>query len=143
MKKKLMTLLISTLTVLMMLFAFVGCADPALKEVAGTYEMTSVSGTVNGVTIKESLYEYFRLILEENGKGTVQSKAAGVGGAAYEASGKYTYKDGKITLTTSNGFASVSEEYDYADGVITYTVENEQMNFTLVLTRVNQEEEAE
>ncbi len=43
-------------------------------------------------------------------------------------------------MTVSNGFASASEEYDYADGMITYVVDNDQMNFTLKLKRVEQEE---
>lgn len=133
MKNSLKFILVTVLTVLTAVM-FVGCSN--YSEVAGTYEMTSVTGTVSGITVSTSSYEYFTIILDANGNGTVKSK--GVGGSAYEAKGKYTYKDGKITMTTSNGFSSVSEEYDYADGVITYTVNNDQMKFTLVLTRVEE-----
>lgn len=123
----------------LMLMTLAACADPALKEVAGTYEMTSISGTVQGTTVTKDLYEYYRIILDEKGNATVQSKAKG--GSSYEAKGTYKYSDGKIQLITKNGFAKVTEEMDYADGVITYKVDMEQMKFTLTLTRVQAEAE--
>lgn len=138
MKKAFKTVVLAAVSALMLVM-FVACADPALKEVAGTYEMTSVSGTVNGVNVTTSMYEYYRIILDEKGNATVQSKAKG--GASYEAEGTYKYNDGKIKLTTRSGAAKVTEEMDYEDGVITYKVDTEQMKFTLVLTRVQENEE--
>ena len=108
------------------------------KEVAGTYEMTSISGSINGISINKNMYEYFTLILNDNGNGTVKSKAAG--GASYEQSGTYTYADGKIRMTTRSGGASVTEEYDYADGVITYSVNSGGMYMTVVFERVDKGE---
>ena len=121
---------------LIALFSLAACAD--YSEVAGTYEMTSISGTINGVAVNKDMYEYFRIILEKNGNGTVQSKGTGVGTAAYEAKGTFTYsaEEGKIRLTTKNGSASVTEEYDYVDGVITYKVDAQGMKFTVKFTLV-------
>lgn len=135
MKKSIKIALIAILSLLVM-FAFAGCNDTS--EIAGTYEMTSVQGTVNGVSISTSSYEYFRIIIDDKGNGTVQSKGAGAGAVSYEAKGTVTYSNGVIKMTTKNGFSSVTEEYQYADGVITYVFSNEQMNFTLVLTRVEE-----
>lgn len=141
MKKAFKTMFFAVLAAALMLFAFAACDNPANQEVAGTYELTSVSGNVNGVTISKNSYEYFRIILEANGNGTVQSKPAGVGAAKYEAKGTYVYEDGKIKMTTRNGSQSVTEEYDYADGVITYKVDTQGMKFTIKLTKVVEEKE--
>ena len=122
-----------------MLFAISACSNAALKEVAGTYEMSSVSGTINNTTVSTDMYEYFRIILDDKGNGTVQSKGKGVGSVAYEQKGTYTYSDGKIKMTTKNGGASVTEEYDYADGVITYNVNTTGMNFKIVFNKVVEE----
>ena len=62
-----------------------------------------------------------------------------MGGATYEAEGTYTYEDGVIKFTSSNGFASVTEEYQYDDGVITYTVSNDQMSFTVIFEKTEQQ----
>ena len=125
---------------LIALFSLAACAD--YSEVAGTYEMTSISGTVNGVSVNKNMYEYFRIILTKDGKGTVQSKGAGVGTAAYEAKGTFTYskEEGKIRFTTRSGAATATEEYDYADGVITYSINAQGMNFTIKLTLVTETE---
>lgn len=140
MKKFLKTLILAALAAVV-LVACAACASP-LKEVAGTYEMSSVSGSIGGITITKNSYEYFRIILDEQGNGTVQSKGKGVGAVAYEAKGTYTYEkeEGKIKMTTTNGSATATEEYNYADGVITYSVSMEQMNFTIKFTKVTAEE---
>ncbi len=138
MKRSIKLVLITVLTAIIAVM-FAGCGNNN-AEVAGTYELYSISGTVNGIQIGNNSYKYFTIILEENGKGTVQSEGAGIGASKYTATGTYKYKDGKITMTVSNGFATASEEYDYADGMITYVVDNDQMNFTLKLKRVEQEE---
>lgn len=135
--KKALKITLTAILSLLIMFTFAGCNNTS--EIAGTYEMTSIQGTVGGISINKSSYQYFRIIIDDKGNGTVQSKGAGIGGVAYEAKGTVTYKDGVIKMTTKNGSASVTEEYQYADGVITYTVDNEQMKFTLVLTRVEEE----
>lgn len=137
MKKNLKAVFFALLA-MVALAVFAACGSNN-AEVAGTYEMSSISGNISGIPVSTSNYEYFRIILEENGRGVVQSKGAGVGGASYEAEGTYTYGDGVIKFTASNGFASVTEEYEYADGVITYIVDNELMTFTVVFERVEGE----
>lgn len=138
--KKSIKIAFLTILSLFVIFAFVGCA-PDTSEVAGRYEMTSISGNVSGITVTKDSYSYFRMILDDKGNGTVQSKGAGIGASAYEAKGTFTYKDGIIRFTVSNGYASATEEYEYADGVITYSIANNNMNFTVVLTRVVEEVE--
>lgn len=135
MKRKITLIMTALVLCLTCAFGLAACSD--YSEIAGTYEMTSISGTINGVTVNKNMYEYFRIILTKNGKGTVQSKGAGVGAVEYEAKGTFTYseEDGKIRLTTRNGSASVTEEYDYADGVITYKVSAQGMKFTVKFAR--------
>ena len=137
MKKVLKVFMLAAISALVVVMA-VACADPALKEVAGTYEMKSISGTVNGVEVTPDLYEYYRIILNEDGKATVESKAKG--GASTEANCTYKYSDGIIKLITKSGATKVTEEMEYADGVITYKVDTGAMKFTLVLERVEQQE---
>ncbi len=105
------------------------------REVAGTYNMTSCSGTANGTAITEDNYEYFTLILEMNGKATVKSKGKGFNTSSYEASGLYEYEDGKIKLTSTTNGVTVTEEYEYEDGVITYSFSQGSVSFTIVFTR--------
>lgn len=119
-----------------LIFGLAACRH--YDEVAGTYEMTSITGTVNGQPISEENYEYFRIILNANGSGLVQSKGAAEGSEPYEADGTFRYKDGMIRFNSRTGIFSVTEEYAYADGVITYSYEDEEMSFTIVLTRVEQ-----
>ncbi len=109
------------LVVLTLTLLFAACG-PDYSELAGTYEVSTLSGEVNGVTINKSSYEYFRIILTANGKATVESKGAG-GGVAYTATGTFTYADGKINVTTRNGSASATETYDYENGKIHYKVD--------------------
>ncbi len=135
--KKLLRSVLLGIAAAIMLFAVVGCSN-ANKEVAGTYEMDTISGTMGGIEIDKSYYEYFRLILDEDGTGTVQAKGSGVGGVSVETKGTYVYEDGKIKLTTKNGAMSTTEEYDYADGVITYHMEAQGVNFTITLKRVEE-----
>lgn len=135
MKKTWKAIVLSAVSALMILM-LVACADPSLKEVEGTYEMTSISGTISGQQVNKDMYEYYRIILDGKGKATVQSKVTG--GSSYEAEATYKYKDGKLELITQNGAAKVTEEMDYEDGVITYKVNMESMNFTIVLTRVQE-----
>ncbi len=131
MKKFLYAFLLTALAVCMAVV--ISACTPNYKEVAGTYEMVSISGEVNNITVSTDSYEYYTMILEANGKATVKSKAKG--GVSYEAHAKFSYKDGKIKLVTTNGSASVTEEMEYADGVITYIVDTEAIKLNIVLER--------
>lgn len=116
----------------------VGCGK--YSEVEGTYEMSSVSGNIGGIEIDESTYEYFRIILEANGKAKVQSKGTAQGSVAYEATGTFVYENGEIQVTATNGSVSTTEVYQYQDCVITYSVDTPQMKFTITLKKAEQTE---
>lgn len=132
--KKLMKTACMLACLLLVATTCVACNKNA--EVAGTYSMTSISGTINGVQVNKSMYEYFDMILEKNGDVTVRSKGSAVGSPAYEAKGTYVYEDGKIKVTTKNNGASITEVYDYEDGVITYTINAQGMSFSITLEKV-------
>ena len=132
MKRKIAIALVAVLALCVICFA--GCVDPNLKEVAGTYEITDISGgSALGVT--KNAYEYFRLILDARGRGTVEYKIVATG-VAVKSKGRYTYEDGKINMTTTSGSQKVTETYDYADGVITYAMNLSGYTITLTFTRV-------
>lgn len=124
------------LVALSLTLLFAACG-PDYSELAGTYEVSTLSGEVSGVTVNKSNYEYFRLILTADGKATVESKGAN-GGAAYTATGTFTYADGKINLTTRNGSASVTETYDYENGKIRYKVDTEAMKFDILFVKTEE-----
>lgn len=137
--KKLGRILICVFLITALCVSFAAC-NKNLKEVAGTYELDEVSGYVinNGqrIDISNDSYEYFTLTLDKKGNATVKSKGAGTT-VTVEASGEYTYKDGKISLTTTQGGLSVTEIYDYADGYITYTIDNPSVgSFNIKFKRV-------
>lgn len=134
MKKVWITLCMAFIS-LIALFSLAACAD--YSEIAGTYEMTEINGTVNNVAVKKNMYSYFRLILTKDGKGTVQSKGTGANAEEYEATGTFTYsaEDGKICLTMKRDGVSVTEEYTYADGVITYKVDSSGNRYTVRFAR--------
>lgn len=132
MKKFFSAVALTVLTVILALSAS-GCAK--YKEVAGTYELISLSGQIYNVNITENSYEYYTIILEADGKATVKSKAKG--GAAYEASATFTYEDGKISMITKDGSASVTEEMDYEDGIIKYEMDTGGMKLKMVFERVD------
>ncbi|MGN0805705.1 MAG: hypothetical protein ACI4MC_01595 [Candidatus Coproplasma sp.] len=139
MKKFFKLAILPVLTAIIAL-TFAACNNN-LKEVSGTYNMTYVSGTVNGVSISTSSYEYYRIILENNGNGKVESKAVG-SPSTYEATGTWNYdkENGKINFISKSGSASVTETFDYADGVLTYAVDVPSMKLTIILNRVQEGE---
>ena len=146
MKKLKVSLQVFFIAILVALFtlSFAACGSADTSEVAGTYEMTSISGTIGGVSVNKSMYAYYRIIISEDGKATVQSKGA-YGGEAYEAKGTCSYKNGVITLKSGSGFTASTEKMDYADGVITYKMEDKtnDIHCTLVLTRVQTDDPAD
>lgn len=131
--KKVLKLFAVAFMVAVCAVAFTACAK--YKEVAGTYELTDIHGTVAGVTVTKDMYEYFEIELTAKGEGTVRSKGTAPGSVAYENHGEFTYEDGVIKMTTTSGGMSVTEEYKYEDGVITYEMDQGEFNFTVVLTR--------
>lgn len=94
------------------LLTFTACTP--YTEEAGIYECYEI--TINGVDYL-SQYEYYRIILYADGSCVVESKGVGQS-ASYRADARFSIADGKITVVTTQGFASVTEVYDYVDGVI-------------------------
>ena len=92
--KKFLKITAVVLVALTMTAMLVACGQD-YSEVAGTYEISILTGEVNGVHVTQDNYEYFRIILTKDGNATVESKASG-GGAEYKATGTFTYADGKI-----------------------------------------------
>lgn len=127
-------LLFAAAAMLAVLPACTSGGDPA--TVAGTYFMTSASGRVDGIAVSEENYEYYRVILREDGTCTVRAKGAG-GGEAYEASGKFSYAEGKVKMTTKSGAGTSKETYLYEDGVLTLRTETKQANSTMLFTRMD------
>lgn len=131
--KKFLKITAVVLVALTMTAMLVACGQD-YSEVAGTYEISTLTGEVNGVHVTQDNYEYFRIILTKDGNATIESKASG-GGAEYKATGTFTYADGKIALTTRNGSASVTETYDYEDGKIRYKVSQNGMSFDMLFVK--------
>ena len=132
------------LAVVMLLGCTVALASCGMKgKIAGTYEMESIEGTITygGYTtdLDESLYEYYRIILEKDGTAIVESRAAG-STAAMEEEGTWEYEDDKIKLKTNPQGITVVEEMEWDDGTITYkanqNAQGMQISFTLVLKKV-------
>ena len=114
--------------------SFSACSKSG-SDLAGTYELNSIEGTLNGVPISDNIYSYFRIILDENGNGTIQSKVLGVSGSGYEAKGTYRYERGKIIMTITYNGQTSTETYSYSNGKITYIVDNDAMKFTIILKK--------
>ena len=94
------------------LLTFVACTPYA--EEAGVYECYEI--TVNGIDAM-SQFEYYRITLNADGTCIVESKNAGQT-TAYKAEATFSIENGKISVVTSQGMASVTEIYDYIDGEI-------------------------
>lgn len=98
--------------------------DPEVFAAAvGTYEMVSIEGymTQNGTRIElnESMYEYYRIILRDDGTAKVASKAPN-NSTIVEQEGTWKYEDGKVKLISSQYGISVTEVMDWENGTITY-----------------------
>lgn len=135
--------LISTLLVaisVMALLSFVGCSN---FMYAGTYEMVGLSGevTVSGQTIQlnEDLFDYYRIILNEDGSAKIQSKAKS-STTSVEAEGTWEFSDGKLKIkhTNSAGITTI-EEMDLENGKITYnasqTIQGMNVQMQIVLEK--------
>ncbi|MBQ2717074.1 MAG: hypothetical protein IJF75_00570 [Clostridia bacterium] len=109
------------------------------SQVAGTYEMVSISGTVtmNGqtVTLSEGLYDYYRIILNDDGTAKVESKGAG-NTSVIEQEGTWEYEDNKVKLRSTTSGITVVEEMDWEDGTITYVANQSAQGMTISMTLI-------
>ena len=149
-KELLMKRIVSLALVLVMaltcLVAFSSCNNME-KKIAGTYEMKSVTGTMtmNGQTIElsEDLYEYYRIVLNDDGTAEVQCKYPNsTSKVEEEGTWEWDKDDEVIKLKTKpeGSPVSVTEEMEWEDDVITYTASMDgdgySISFTLVLEKV-------
>ena len=95
-------------------------------KIAGTYEMTSISGTVTygGETIEleEDLYDYYRITLKKNGSCMIESKASG-STTKVEEEGTWEYDDGILKIKSNPSGITTVEEMTWEDDVIIYEAE--------------------
>lgn len=107
------------------------------KEIAGTYEMTDISGSIvyNGetTTLSKDLYDYYRIIFNEDGTAKVESKGAGTT-AKVEQDGTWKWTGEKLELRSENSGVTVVEEMEWNDGVITYTANQSAQGMTVTMT---------
>lgn len=120
--KKTLSLVLALMLALGCVFALVSCGG---GDVAGTYEMTDISGstTSGGVTspISKDMFEYYTITLNNDGTGTVASKANGAS-TAMEQDIEWELDGSVLKIITNSGGMKITEEMTYENGVITYDV---------------------
>lgn len=124
--KKILSLTLAVFLIAACLLTLASCG--AASELVGTYEMSSISGAITyagqTVTIDEDYFEYYRITLEKGGACKVESKAAD-STAKIEQEGTWEYDEetGKLTVKSTQGGVTVSEEMKWKDDIITYNAE--------------------
>ena len=143
--KRIVSLALVLVLTMTCVLAFASCGME--RKIAGTYEMTSISGTItqNGVTteLNEGLYEYYRLILDKDGTVKIEAKGSDTG-VQMEEEGTWEWDKEdevlKIKTKPEGSPVSVTEEMEWEDDTITYTVNQSAQGvtftFTLVLEKV-------
>lgn len=112
--------------------------DAFMREIVGTYEMTSINGKILGVQIQMADFKYYRLILDEDGNAFEQINLSGIGNLSdSDSTATYVYENGKIKVSSELGSVSGTDIYDYDDGVLTLIVKKDRLNFTVVLEKVS------
>ncbi|MDE6411706.1 MAG: hypothetical protein K2L02_04125 [Clostridia bacterium] len=136
--KKIWITICLAVTSLLALFSLAACGAD-YSEIAGTYELQDITGTINNVTLKTNMYSYYRIILTKDGKVTIQSKRSSVDAEEGEKKGTFTYSAEKerLYITTKSGTNTVTEEYTCTEGVIIYKVEENNKNYTITFAIEN------
>ncbi len=136
--RKILVLIMTVATSMIFILSLSACEN---AKYAGTYEMISISGqmTMNGQTteITKDLYEYYRIVLEEDGSAKVQSKGK-ANTTAVEMEGSWEYTDGKIILKSSNSGINTIEEMLWEKGKITYSASQSGAGYTIEMDIVLQ-----
>ena len=139
--KKLLSAMLALAMVLVCL-SFVACVSEK-DDVAGTYVMTDISGTVtyNGQTVAltDSLYEYFRIILNEDGTAKIESKGV-ENTAKVEVNGTWEYEEGLLSIKSETNGLTVIEEMQWEDGVISYDAKQSGNGMTISFTIILEKE---
>ena len=128
--KKFLSLIVAVV-LLVSCFAFVSCNG---SDLAGTYEMTGISGTItyNGQTVEleEDMYDYYRIVLNKDGSCKIESKGAD-STAKIEQEGTWEYEDEVLKVKTVTSGVTVVEEMKWDDGVITYDAKQSASGMTI------------
>ena len=82
------------------------------EEEAGVYNLYEMTGDLD-----VSMYEYYRITLNADGTCLVESKGVN-SSQVYSSTATFSIENGKISVVTRAGSASVTEIYDYVDGEI-------------------------
>jgi len=142
--KKTLSLLLATVMLLGCL-CLSACGDDTAKKIAGTYEMDSITGsmTVSGQTVSltKDLYEYYRIILNEDGTARVESKSPN-STTKVEEDGTWTWENNVLKLKSSPNGISVVEEMEWEENKITYKAEQSADGMSLSMTLVLVKKEA-
>ena len=129
-------------SLILVLILAIGCtfsvASCGNSEVAGVYELADISGsmTVDGVTqpLSKDLYEYYTMILEEDGTGKVASKGVNTGNTSVEYNIEWEYEDTTLKIYTLTMGIRVAETMTLSNGVITYSVVNQNLGNNSYIT---------
>ena len=104
------------------------------NDIAGIYEMVSVSGTVSygGQTVElgKDLYDYYRITLNKDGTCKIESKSAD-STAKVEQDGTWEYEDDLLKIKSTTSGVTVVEEMQWKDGVITYDAKQSASGMTI------------
>ena len=147
--KKLLSSTLLLALLMALVFTLASCAlfrFDITEEIVGTYEMVGISGTMsyNGQTVNldEDLYEYYRIIIREDGSCIVKSKGTS-SSSVFESAGTWEYNEGVLEIKTSQSGVTVVEEMKWEDGVITYDAKTSSSGITismhLVLEKVEKQ----
>ena len=126
--KKTLSLILTLMLALGCAFSFVSCGGNS--EVAGTYELTSFAGsvTIDGVTttLPADTYEYYIIVINEDGTGVEKAKSAYLTDGAEEKKDFEWELDGNKLLVSYKMYGvTITEEMTIENGVITSEAEVE------------------
>ena len=141
--KKIIALMMVTVLALTCALSLTSCFDKTDDALVGTYEMTSISGSITsgGVTteLTTDLYDYYKITLEKSGKAIIESRGAGTS-LEYKDEGTWEYDNGELKITSETQGVKVTEVMQWKDDVITYNATQNAsgmvINMKLVLEKV-------
>ena len=93
-------------------------------EVAGTYEMVDLSGSIisgsSSTAITMAMFDYYTIVLNEDGTGTVKSRGAGQ--SAVESDLAWELEGTTLRIIANQYGVQTTEEMTLENGIITYEV---------------------
>ena len=137
MKKTVFALILMIIAV-----SFTACASPDISEIAGTYELTELTGSITyGETeyeLDKDSYEYYQVILREDGTACIRSKSIfTMIDSSMEGTWKYSF--GSIKITGKKEGNELTEKLRLKDDTLIYTTsisdDSSSLNMRLVLKK--------